>query len=111
MVTEPKPNYYNFRNVFTQSPEKIKNTSLSILAVLVIVGVFGDPDGSVVAGVGIAIERFLDLLYVAPVKNASDERKTLEAIDFGKQISTPNGNPVLLDFDPVPTTGAPQHMR
>jgi hypothetical protein len=97
--------YYNLKNVLTQSPEKIKATILSLLGVLVIIGVFGDPGGEVVAGVGIAIERFIDLFYVAPVKNAADETKTLQAIDLGKQIASPVGM-----YDPIPTTGAPQHL-
>lgn len=96
---------YNFRNVLTQSPDKIKNTILAVLGVLVVVGAFGDPGGEVVAGVGIAIERALDLLYVAPVKNASETNQFLHTVELGKQVEQARQFGGV--YDPIPTTGAP----
>lgn len=87
---------YSLRNVLTQSPEKVKVTVLAVLGV--VAGLRGwDPDLLETVGVGIAIERLLDLFYVAPVRNAGarevqvqHEGEVLKGIELGKQLaSTP----------------------
>lgn len=88
---------YSLRNVLTQSPEKVKVTILAVLGVLA--GLRGwDPDLLETVGVGIAIERILDLFYVAPVRTAQaataeqahQDEKTVEAlngIELGQQLA------------------------
>lgn len=104
---------YSLENVLTQSPEKVKITVLSVLGV--IAGVRGwDPNLLETVGVGFAIERTLDLFYVAPVRNAQieavaqahqDEKDTatLSGIALGQQIAAgPAPDPV-----PVPDAVIP----
>jgi hypothetical protein len=77
---------YRFRNVLLQSPEKVKVAVLAVLGV--VAGLRGwDPDLLETVGVGIAIERLLDLFYVAPVARANTEAETLKAIDLGQQLA------------------------
>lgn len=98
-------NYYNLKNVLTQSPEKLK---LAILAVLgIAAGVRGwDPDLLETVGVGFAIERVLDLFYAAPVKDAAEERKALEGIELGRQLTTMENPGVVIPL--VDNSGAEQ---
>lgn len=86
---------YSLKNVLTQSPDKVKSTVLSVLAVAVIIATYRGYDigGDVVAAVGIAVERVLDLFYVAPVKAVQEEAAlielhdhTLHAIDLGQKL-------------------------
>lgn len=89
---------YRFRAVLEQSPEKVKTAILSILGVtlgiLDAAGVWSmSPDLLETVGVGIALERLLDLFYVAPVNKAQDavalqvlQEETLKAIDLGTQL-------------------------
>ena len=102
--------YYNLRNVLTQSPEKIKVTVLAVLGVVGAVIFNWEPDLLETVGVGIAVERLLDLFYVAPVQNADREKRFLESVQLGKTLSETNliAEPGM--FDPIPTTGAPRHM-
>jgi hypothetical protein len=88
---------YSFRNILTQSPEKVKVTVLAVLGVGLSFAHI-DPSLLETVGVGIAIERLLDLFYVAPIKNAQaaavaashEEEKTAEAlngIELGKKLA------------------------
>lgn len=88
---------YSLKNVFTQSPEKVKVTILAVLGVAA--GLRGwDPDLLETVGVGIAIERVLDLFYVAPVRTGQAEvvaaaqaeektEKALQGIELGKLVA------------------------
>jgi hypothetical protein len=86
---------YSLKNVLTQSPDKVKSTVLAVLGVAVIIATYRGYDigGDVVAAIGIAIERVLDLFYVAPVKVAQEEvalselhDHTLQAIELGQKL-------------------------
>lgn len=89
----PSGGSYKLRNVFTQSPEKVKVTLLSVLGV--VAGIRGwDPTLLETVGVGIAIERTLDLFYVAPVRNAqmvhvqqANDAAAINGIALGKQLA------------------------
>lgn len=88
---------YSLSNVLTQSPEKVKLWLMSVLGI--VAGVRGwDPSLLETVGVGFAIERTLDLLYVAPVRSAQalnvqqahNDAKTeqaLNGIELGKQLA------------------------
>lgn len=97
---------YSFKNVLTQSPEKVKVTILAVLGV--VAGLRGwDPDLLETVGVGIAIERVLDLLYVAPVRRAGEvearataETEALKAIDLGKQLASAPRRPLQVGDAP-----------
>lgn len=76
---------YSLKNALTQSPEKVKVTVLAVAGI--VCGLLG-LDASVLetVGAGIAIERVLDLFYVAPVRKSINEAETLKAIDLGQQL-------------------------
>lgn len=92
-----KVSAYSLSNVLTQSPEKVKLWLMSVLGV--VAGVRGwDPSLLETVGVGFAIERTLDLIYVAPVRNAQainvhqahENAKTeqaLNGIKLGQQLA------------------------
>jgi hypothetical protein len=61
---------YNPMNILKQSPETIKTTILLILAALVIQGTI-NISGEQTAAWGLALERFLEMLYVAPTQKAN----------------------------------------
>jgi hypothetical protein len=109
---------YSLGNVFTQSPEKVKITALSVLGV--IAGVRGwDPNLLEAVGVGIAIERTLDLFYVAPVRTAQidaviqthqDEKDAaaLSGIALGRQIAgAPPVDVAAAVIPPIPSENPP----
>lgn len=91
-----KVSAYALSNVLTQSPEKVKLWFMSVLGI--VAGIRGwDPSLLETVGVGFALERTLDLLYVAPVRNAQainvqqahDDAKTeqaLNGIELGRQL-------------------------
>lgn len=71
---------YSLSNVLTQAPEKVKVTILAVLGVAF--GLRGwEPSLLETTGVGIAIERVLDLFYVAPVRKAQDQDRALVAFE------------------------------
>lgn len=78
---------YSLKNVLTQSPEKVKVTLMAVVGVVVALATDLDPTLLETVGVGFAIERVLDLFYVAPVKRSNDDAATLQAIDLGKQLA------------------------
>jgi hypothetical protein len=77
---------YSIKNFWKNSPEKIKVTFLSVLGVVLALATDLDPSLLETVGVGIAIERLLDLFYVAPAQARRTESLTLQAIDLGKQL-------------------------
>lgn len=79
---------YSLGAVLTQTPEKVKQTVLSVAGAGVIFATARGytVDGAFVAAVGIAVERLLDLFYVAPVRNAQTEITTLKGIELGKTL-------------------------
>lgn len=79
---------YSLKNIFTQSPEKVKTTLLAVVGVYLSLFTSLDPSLLETVGAGIAIERILDLFYVAPVRNAQIETEALKAIDLGRQIGS-----------------------
>lgn len=79
---------YNLKNVLTQSPDKIKTTVLAIIGVVLALATNVEPTLLETVGAGIALERALDLFYVAPVKKAEEERQLVavgEAIEDAKK--------------------------
>jgi hypothetical protein len=92
-----KVSAYSLSNVLTQSPEKVKLWLMSVLGI--VAGVRGwDPSLLETVGVGFAIERTLDLIYVAPVRTAQainvhqahEAAKTTEALNgikLGQQLA------------------------
>lgn len=76
---------YDLKNVLNQSPEKVK---VAVLAVGGVVCAMAGLDPSLIetVGVGIAVERVLDLLYVAPKQQANQEEQFLKALDMGKRL-------------------------
>jgi hypothetical protein len=90
---------YSLKNVLQQSPEKVKITLLAVLGV--IGAAYGlEPTLFETLGVGIAIERVLDLFYVAPIRAAADQaaidaaeqklaETALKGIELGKQLPRP----------------------
>lgn len=89
---------YSFKQLAQQSPEKIKVTLLAVAGVAIALFTNADPTLLETVGAGIAIERLLDLFYVAPVNKAKEEAvwqavdelattKALEGIELGKQLA------------------------
>lgn len=91
---------YALRNVLVQAPEKVKQTVLAVLGCGVIYATARGytVDGAFVAAFGIAVERVLDLFYVAPVRTAQaaaaaeahEQDKAdvaLKGIELGKQLA------------------------
>lgn len=76
---------YKISNALTQTPEKVKVTLLAVGGVICALAGL-EPTLLETVGVGIAVERLLDLFYVAPTNRALQEGRTLEAIDLGKQL-------------------------
>lgn len=74
---------YSMKALLAQSPEKIKNWVLAVGAAGVIVFAARGYTitGEMVAAVGLAVERTLDLLYVAPVRQAQSEAAALVAFE------------------------------
>lgn len=74
---------YSLKVLLTQSPEKIKNWLLTVGGVGVIVATARGyvVDGAFVAAVGLAIERTLDMFYVAPINAAKNEAHALTAFE------------------------------
>lgn len=71
---------YSFRQVLQQSPEKIKVVVLAVGgAICAAKGL--QPDLWETLGVGLAVERTLDLFYVAPIKQAQAEAHALTAFE------------------------------
>jgi len=77
---------YSLKNILTQSPEKVKVTILSVIGVVLALATDIDPSLLETVGLGIAIERVLDLLYVAPIRNVQNERIALQGIALGRQM-------------------------
>lgn len=77
---------YSMKALLAQSPEKIKNWFLAVGAAGVIVFAARGYTitGEMVAAVGLAVERTLDLLYVAPVRQAQSEAAALVAFEAVK---------------------------
>lgn len=77
---------YNLKNVLSQSPEKVKTAVLSVvgvtLGILSSTGVIHiDPSLLETVGAGIAIERTLDLFYVAPTNRAKEDAALVRLSD------------------------------
>lgn len=121
---------YRLGNVLTQSPEKVKVTVLAVGGVFVALFTDADPTLLETVGVGIAVERLLDLFYVAPQAKVNAETEALKAIDLGKQLVQPTviysglsmsggpgtvGNvpacPTTTEAPPLPTGRIPRPLR
>lgn len=71
---------YSFRQVLQNSPEKIKVVVLSVGAV--ICAAMGlEPNLWETLGIGLAVERLLDLFWVAPINQAKNEAHALTAFE------------------------------
>ena len=77
---------YSLANVLTASPEKVKVTILAVGGVACALAGL-QPTLLETVGVGIAVERLLDLFYVAPQVAANRDDAALQAIDLGKQLA------------------------
>lgn len=71
---------YSLKNAMNQKPEMIKNTITAVLVVAVYL-LGKDPSLLEAAGVGFAIEKVLDLFYVAPIRQAENEKQALVAFE------------------------------
>lgn len=103
---------YSLRNLLAQSPEKVKNWFLRVSAAGVIYATAKGyaVDGAFVAAVGIALESTLDLLYVAPVRQAQAEAAALVAFENVK-VKAESPTTVVQNFtgtsDPTPPPPPP----
>lgn len=79
---------YNWRNVLVSSPEDIKWT---VLAGLTLAGAIAglSPDLWETLGMGVFIERLLNLFYVKPVRKALSEADQIRGIALGQAIAKP----------------------
>lgn len=71
---------YSLKNVMNQKPEMIKNAVTAVLVVIVFL-LGRNPSLIEAAGVGLAIEKLLDLLYVEPIRQAENTKQALVAFD------------------------------
>lgn len=77
---------YSWKNIFTKSPEEVKVAALAIVGV--VLALFTDVDPSLLetVGAGIALERFLNLVYVAPTQRHNVEAIALQGVELGKKL-------------------------
>lgn len=104
---------YSMKALLAQSPEKIKNWFLAVGAAGVIVFAARGYTitGEMVAAVGLAVERTLDLLYVAPVRQAQSEAAALVAFEAVKARASDPAPPTPVPppvADPVPVAPTPE---
>lgn len=79
---------YSFKNIFTKSPEEVKVAILAIIGVILALGTDVDPSLLETVGAGIALERFLNLVYVAPTQRANVDTIAMQGVALGKQLAT-----------------------
>lgn len=93
---------YNWKAMFTQSPETIK---WLVLAWLAVIGAAKglEPTLWETLGVGTAIERTLNAFYVIPVSKAKDEATVLKSIDLGRQLAGTGDGRLRAERRPPPT--------
>lgn len=87
-----RKSYYSLKNLLVQSPEEIKTAILAVIT-LICAALGLDPDLITTLGVGLVIERLLNLLYVKPVKRVQERAAlneladhTLRSIDLGQKL-------------------------
>lgn len=86
---------YSFKNIFTKSPEEVKVAILAIIGVILALGTDVDPSLLETVGAGIALERFLNLVYVAPTQRANVDTIAMQGVELGRALGPATDTTVL----------------